>query len=111
MANSRALEQAVACYHACHFIGMPECNVILAQAVVYMAKCKKSNDLYTAYKKAAQNVKERGNLPVPLHVRNAPTGLMKNLGYSKGYKYSPDFDYNEEQEYLPEELKGRNYFK
>ena len=111
LANSRALEQAVACYQACHFIGMPECNVILAQAVVYMAKCKKSNDLYVAYNKAAQDVQARGNLPVPLHIRNAPTGLMKDLGYGKNYKYSPDFDYNEEQEYMPKELKGKNYLK
>ena len=111
LANSRALEQAVACYQACHFIGMPECNVILAQAVVYMAKCKKSNDLYAAYGKAAQDVKEFGNLPVPLHIRNAPTALMKNLGYGKEYKYGPDFNYKEEQEYLPEELKGKKYLK
>jgi putative ATPase len=111
LANSRALEQAVACYQACHFIGMPECNVILAQAVVYMAKCKKSNDLYTAYGKAAQDVKEYGNLSVPLHIRNASTALMKNLGYGKEYKYGPDFDYKEEQEYLPEELKRRKYLK
>lgn len=111
LANSRALEQAVAAYQACHFIGMPECNVILAQAVVYMAKCKKSNDLYTAYGKAARDVKEYGNLPVPLHIRNAPTELMKDLGYGKGYKYSPEFDYKEEQKYMPEELKGRKYFK
>ncbi len=111
LANSRALEQAVACYQACHFIGMPECNVILSQAVVYMAKCKKSNDLYTAYKKAAQDVKEHGNLGVPLHIRNAPTALMKDLGYGKGYQYGPDFNYQEKQEYLPEELKGRKYLK
>lgn len=111
LANSRALEQSVACYQACHFIGMPECKVILAQAVVYMAKCKKSNDLYTAYEKAAQDVKEYGNLSVPLHIRNAPTALMKNLGYGKGYKYAPDFDYKEEQKYLPEELKKRKYLK
>ncbi len=111
LTNSRALEQAVACYQACHFIGMPECNVILAQAVVYMAKCKKSNDLYAAYGKTAQDVKEFGNLPVPLHIRNAPTALMKNLDYGKEYKYSPDFNYKEEQEYLPEELKGKKYLK
>ena len=111
LTNSRALEQAVACYQACHFIGMPECNVILAQAVVYMAKCKKSNDLYAAYGKAAQDIKKFGNLPVPLHIRNAPTALMKNLGYGKEYKYGPDFNYKEEQEYLPEELKGRKYLK
>lgn len=109
LANSRALEQAVAAYQACHFIGMPECNVILAQAVVYMAKCKKSNELYIGYKKAQKDVVEYGNLPVPLHIRNAPTKLMKNLGYGKGYKYSPDFDYRENQEYFPEELKGKKY--
>jgi putative ATPase len=111
LANSHALEQAVAAYQACHFIGMPECNVILAQTVVYMAKCEKSNDLYMAYKKAAQDVKEYGNLPVPLHIRNAPTELMKKLNYGKGYKYSPDYNYQEKQEYLPEELKNRKYIK
>ncbi|MCD4761977.1 replication-associated recombination protein A [bacterium] len=107
--NSRALEQAVAAYQACHFIGMPECNVILAQAVVYMAKCEKSNDLYVAYKKAALDVSEYGNLPVPMHIRNAPTKLMKNIGYGKGYKYSPDHDYKENQDYLPDKLKKRKY--
>lgn len=111
LANSRALEQAVLAYQACHFIGMPECNVILAQAVVYMSKCKKSNKLYEAYGKAAADVKNFGNLPVPMHIRNAPTGLMKNLGYGKGYKYSPDHDYGEEQEYLPQKLKGKKYLK
>ncbi|MFH1822465.1 MAG: replication-associated recombination protein A [Patescibacteria group bacterium] len=109
IANSRALEQAVTAYNACHFIGLPECNVILAQAIVYMAKCKKSNDLYTAYAKAARDVKEYGNLPVPLHIRNAPTKLMKDLAYGKDYKYSPNFNYKEKQDYLPPELKGRKY--
>ncbi|MFH1522881.1 MAG: replication-associated recombination protein A [Patescibacteria group bacterium] len=107
--NSRALEQAVAAYQACHFIGMPECNVILAQVVVYMSKCKKSNDLYMAYKQAAQDIKEYGNLGVPLHIRNAPTKLMKDLGYSKGYKYSPNHDYKEKQEYMPNEIKNHKY--
>ena len=111
LANSRALEQAVAAYQACHFIGMPECNVILSQAVIYMAKCEKSNDLYTAYKQAAADVKEHGNLGVPLHIRNAPTKLMQGLGYGKDYKYSPDHNYQEKQEYLPDELKGREYIK
>jgi putative ATPase len=111
LANSRALEQAVAAYHACHFIGLPECNVVLAQAVVYLAKCKKSNELYAAYKQAARDVVEQGNLPVPLHIRNAPTKLMKDLNYGKDYKYSPDYDYREKQEYLPEKLKGKKYFK
>ncbi len=109
LANSRALEQAVAAYQACSFIGMPECNVNLAQAVVYMAKCKKSNRLYKAYNQARQDVKEYGNLPVPLHLRNAPTKLMKELGYGRGYKYSPDYNYQEEQEYFPKELKKKDY--
>ncbi len=109
LANSKALEQAVATYQACHFIGLPECNVILAQAVVYLAKCKKSNDLYIAYNKAAQDVAEYGNLPVPLHIRNAPKQLMKDLGYGKGYKYSTDHNYREKQDYLPDKLKNRKY--
>jgi len=111
LANSRALEQAVSAYNACHYIGMPECGVVLAQAVVYMAKCKKSNELYVAYEKAMKDVKEYGNLPVPLHIRNAPTKLMKDLGYGKGYKYSPDYNYQEKQEYFPEKLKNRKYLK
>lgn len=109
LANSRALEQAVAAYQACHFIGMPECGVILAQAAVYMAKCPKSNALYTAAKKAQNDIRENGNLPVPLHLRNAPTSLMKDLGYGAGYKYSPDHGYKEKQEYLPDQLKGNKY--
>ena len=108
IANSRALEQAVAAYNACHFLGMPECNVILAQAVVYMSKCAKSNSLYTAYKKVQQDIADQGNLPVPLHLRNAPTGLMKNLGYGKDYKYSPDHGYKEKQEYLPDHPESVN---
>lgn len=111
LANSHALEQAVAAYQACHFIGMPECNVILAQAVVYMSKCRKSNDLYSAYKQAASDAKEHGNLAVPLHIRNAPTKLMKDLGYGKDYKYSPAFGYKEKQDYLPRKLKNRKYIK
>lgn len=111
LANSRALEQTVAAYQACHFIGMPECNVILAQAVVYLAKCEKSNALYEAINHATADVRELGNLPVPLHIRNAPTKLMKNLGYGKGYKYSPSHGYKEEQEYLPELLKNKKYLK
>ncbi len=111
LANSRALEQAVAAYHACRFIGMPECGVNLAQAVVYMAKCEKSNDLYMGYEKAMEDVKKFGNLPVPLHIRNKPTKLMKDLGYGKGYKYSPEYGYKEKQEYLPEKLKNREYLK
>ncbi len=111
LANSRALEQAVSTYSACHFIGYPECNVILAQAVTYMAKCKKSNELYVAYEKAADDVKKTGNLPVPLHLRNVTSKLMKEIGYGKGYKYSPDHEYKEKQDYFPEKLKNRKYLK
>lgn len=99
LANSRALEQAVAAYTACHYIGMPECNVILAQAVVYMAKCKKSRKINDAYEKAAQAVKKHGNLPVPLSIRNAPTKLMQELGYGKG-----------KQEFLPKKLNRLQFF-
>ena len=108
-ANSFALDQAVSAYQACHFIGMPECNINLAQAVVYMAKSKKSNQLYKAYGEVVYDVKKYGALSVPLHIRNAPTRLMKNLNYGKNYKYSPDFDYQEKQEYLPEKLTKRKY--
>ncbi|MBI5766127.1 hypothetical protein HZA71_02755, partial [Candidatus Falkowbacteria bacterium] len=95
LANSRALEQAVAGYQACHFIGLPECNVILAQVVVYLAKCQKSNELYEAYNKVQREVRETMDEPVPLHLRNAPTKLMKDLGYGRDYKYSPEYDYEE----------------
>ncbi|MFA6537287.1 MAG: replication-associated recombination protein A [Patescibacteria group bacterium] len=111
LANSRALEQAVAAYNACHFIGLPECGVILAQAVVYMAKCQKSNELYVAYEKVMDDIEKTGALPAPIHLRNAPTKFMKEIGYGKDYKYSPDFDYEEKQEYLPEELKDKKYLK
>lgn len=111
VANSLALPQAVAAYNACHYIGMPECAVNLAQAVVYMAKSKKSNDLYTAYNKAREDAINFGNLAVPLHIRNAPTKLMENLGYGKDYKYSPNFNYEEKQDYFPSKLRNRKYLK
>lgn len=109
LTNSRALEQAVAGYQACSFIGLPECNVILAQIVVYLAECKKSNAIYRAYLAVQKDVHETMDEPVPLHLRNAPTKLMKELGYGKNYKYSPDFNYEEEQEYFPQRLKGKKY--
>lgn len=111
MANSQALVQAVAAYQACHFIGMPECSVNLAQVVVYMALSKKSNRLYTAYQKVQADIHELPNEPVPLHLRNAVSKLMKNLGYGKDYKYTPNFDTPEDakQDYLPEKLKGKKY--
>lgn len=109
IANSLALDQAIATYHACHYIGMPECGVNLAQAVVYMAKSKKSNALYLAYSRAMEDVEKFGNLSVPLHIRNASTKLMKDIGYGKDYKYSPQYEYREKQNYFPNELKNRKY--
>lgn len=109
MANSEALVQANAAYDACHKIGFPECSVHLAQAVVYCAKAAKSNLLYRAYEKAAADARETSHLGVPLHLRNAPTRFMKEIGYGKDYKYNPDYDEPVDQNYLPPELKGRNY--
>ncbi len=109
LANSRALEQAIAAYNAVYFVGLPEAELNLAQAVVYMAKSKKSNQLYKAYKNALKDVEKYGNLAVPFHLRNAPTKLMKQMGYGKDYKYSPDHNYQEKQIYLPDELKNKKY--
>ncbi|MFA5359006.1 MAG: replication-associated recombination protein A [Patescibacteria group bacterium] len=112
MADPQALPQTVAAYQACHFIGMPECNVILAQAAVYLARAPKSNDLYIAYMEVQKDIKEGENDPVPLHLRNAPTKLMKGLGYGKDYKYNPNFGYaGDIQDYLPKRLKGKKYLK
>jgi len=113
LADPQALVQAVTAYQACHMIGMPECNVILAQCVAYLAKAPKSNALYEAYGAVQQDIRDLPNEPVPLHIRNAPTKLMKNLGYGKGYKYTPAFENPEdaEQDYLPDRLKDRKYLK
>ena len=111
LANSKALEQAMAAFQACNVIGMPECNVILAQLVVYLARCKKSNELYVAYQQAAADARETSNQGVPLHLRNAPTSLMKDLGYGKDYKYSPNFDYKEDQDYWPKDFKKKKYIQ
>ena len=109
LANSKALEQATAVYQAVHLLGLPECNVHLAQLVVYLAKCQKSNALYTAMSSALELAQSTSHLPVPLHLRNAPTSLMKDLGYGAGYQYSPDHDYQESQTYLPQELLGKKF--
>ncbi|HVM90479.1 MAG TPA: replication-associated recombination protein A [Verrucomicrobiae bacterium] len=110
LADPQALVQAVAAYQASHMLGMPECNVHLAQATVYLALAPKSNALYEAYAAVKEDIRDLPNEPVPLHIRNAPTALMKNLGYGKGYKYNPAFEGPVEQEYLPEKLKGRRYW-
>ncbi|MDR3242495.1 MAG: replication-associated recombination protein A [Clostridiales Family XIII bacterium] len=111
MADSRALEIAVAAYQASHFIGMPECGVILAHAVVYLAVAPKSNAVYTAYGSAKKDALEMLAEPVPLHIRNAPTKLMKELGYGKGYKYAHDGEEKlTDMECMPESLAGRKYY-
>ncbi|CAL1579538.1 unnamed protein product [Knipowitschia caucasica] len=112
MADPLALPQAVSAFQACHFIGMPECEVILAQCVVYLAQAPKSVDVYKAYNNVKACLRNhKGPLPlVPLHLRNAPTKLMKQLGYAKGYKYNPAFSEPVEQDYLPQELKDMDFF-
>jgi len=112
LAQPNALLIANAAKDAVHFIGMPEGNTALAQAVVYLALAPKSNALYVAYGEAKDDALKSATEPVPLHLRNAPTGLMKGLGYGKGYKYAHDFkDAKVEQEHLPPSLKGRKYYR
>ncbi|MDP2944170.1 MAG: replication-associated recombination protein A [bacterium] len=108
LANNSALMLATATYEACHKTGLPECAVNLAHCVVYLAKSPKSVVVYLGSERVFQEVRESGNLPVPLHLRNAPTKLMKDLGYSEGYKYTPLED-DSGQEYLPDKLKGRKF--
>jgi putative ATPase len=109
LADPQALVISVAAYQACHWIGLPECNVTLAQAVAYCARAPKSNALYLAYGRVQKDIADNPPYPVPLHLRNAPTKLMKELGFGKDYKYNPAFEEPVEQAYLPEELKGRKY--
>ena len=111
LANPAALTQAISAYTACHYIGVPECNVNLAQCVAYLAKSPKSNALYIAYGKVQKDIKDLPNEPVPLHLRNAPTKLMKELDYGKGYKYNPNFKGEVDQSYLPEKLRNRKYLE
>ncbi len=112
LADSHALSTAVAAKEAVHFIGMPEGNTALAQAVIYLATAPKSNAVYTAYASAAADAHERVAEPVPLHLRNAPTRLMRSLGYGKGYRYAHDEpDAVTAMECLPDGLRGRRYYR
>lgn len=111
LADPRALEISVAAYQACHFIGMPECSVHLTQAVVYLSLAPKSNALETAYMKAKQDALTTLAEPVPLIIRNAPTKLMKELDYGKGYKYAHDYaEKMTDMQCLPDSLKDREYY-
>ena len=109
-ADPAAIQVAVSVKDAFHFVGMPEGWIPLSQGVTYLASAPKSNASYKAYFSALKDVKEMGALEVPLHVRNAPTSLMKELGYGKGYKYPHDHGGYAEQSYLPKELQGREYY-
>lgn len=112
MADSQALQVAVAAYQACHFLGMPECDVHLTHAVTYLAMAPKSNALYTACEECKRDVKERRDEPVPLQLRNAPTGLMKELHYGEGYQYAHDHeDKLTAMQCLPDSLKDRQYYR
>ena len=111
MADPQALPITVSAMEAFHFIGLPEGTLALAQAAIYLATAPKSNALYVAYQAVEKDIRETENLPVPLHIRNAPTSLMKKLGYGKDYKYPHDYpEHFVEEEYLPENLKGRTYY-
>ena len=112
MADPKALEIAVAAYQACHFIGMPECSVHLTEAVVYMALAPKSNALYMAYNSARVDALNMIAEPVPLVIRNAPTKLMQNLNYGKGYQYAHDTeDKLTNMQCLPDSLLGKTYYQ
>lgn len=111
MADSRALQVAVAAYQACHFLGLPECDVHLTHVVVYLSLAPKSNALYTACEECRRDVREKNAEPVPLQIRNAPTGLMKELGYGKGYEYAHDTEEKlTHMQCMPDSLKDRIYY-
>ena len=112
LANPNAMLLANTCFDVVNKIGWPEGRIPLAETTIYLATCKKDNSAYLAIDSALAKVRETGNLPVPLHLRNAPTSLMKELGYSDGYKYPHDYPGHwTEQQYLPDELVGTKFWK
>ncbi len=112
LANSNALLLANNCFQAINVIGMPEARIILSQTAIYLANSSKSNSAYVAIKDAQQLVQQTGDLPVPLHLRNAPTKLMKNIGYGTDYHYAHQYDENFiDQEYLPKKISGKSIYK
>jgi putative ATPase len=111
MADPRALQVAVAAQQAVHFIGLPEAVLPMSEAAIYLATAPKSNSALTAYSAAREAARRTRNAPVPLHLRNAPTGLMRELGYGKEYKYAHDFEgHRVEQQHLPDELAGERFY-
>ncbi|HOO28660.1 MAG TPA: replication-associated recombination protein A, partial [Lachnospiraceae bacterium] len=111
MADSRALQVAVAAYQACHFLGIPECDVNLTHAVTYLSMAPKSNALYTACEACKDDLKSQRLEPVPLQLRNAPTKLMKDLSYGKDYEYAHNSEAKlTKMECFPESMKGKEYY-
>lgn len=111
LANPNALLLAKACFDAVNVIGWPESRIILSEAAVYLATSPKSNSTYMAIEEALETVRSKGDLPVPLHIRNAPTKLMKDIGYGKDYKYAHSYKGNFVQDnFLPDELKGKIFY-
>ena len=112
MADPNALTVAVSAQQAAHFVGMPEGRIVLAEATVYLASAPKSNSAYSAISAALEDARNTRNDPVPLHLRNAVTGLMKDMGYGEDYKYAHDYDGNfTPMQNLPDNLNGRQYYK
>ncbi|HLQ61700.1 MAG TPA: hypothetical protein VK131_07540 [Candidatus Acidoferrales bacterium] len=112
LADPQALSVAVAAQQAAHFVGMPEAVLPLSEAALYLALAPKSNSALTSYGAARELIEKTGNLAVPLHLRNAPTGLMRGLGYGRGYQYAHDFEGGvADQVHLPEPIKGRKLYR
>jgi putative ATPase len=111
LANPNALMLATSCFQAVSVIGYPECDLVLGETAIYLACSAKSNTAYTGIRGAIDFVKESGDMPVPLHLRNAPTAFMKDLGYGAEYKYAHNYEGNfVEQDFLPEEIRGRIFY-
>ena len=111
LSNPNALLLANACFDAVNKIGHPEARIILSETAIYLATCSKSNSSYLAIDAALKIVEKTGNLPVPLHLRNAPTKLMKELNYGKDYKYAHSYSDNfVDQEFLPEKIKNQKFY-
>jgi putative ATPase len=112
LANPNALLMATNCFQAVHMIGMPEARIILSETAIYLAASPKSNSAYAAINRALKTVEQTGNLSVPLHLRNAPTQLMTELGYGEDYKYAHDYtDHFVRENYLPEDLKTPHFYE
>lgn len=111
LANPNALLLATSTFDAVHQIGMPEARIVLAETAIYLASSPKSNTAYMSIEKAIEEVRKSGDLPVPLHIRNAPTKLMKDIGYGKDYQYAHNFDEHfVNQEYLPQKIAGTAFY-